>query len=207
MDVETPDVVRVALQSGGPAILLGLHFGAIELPTVFMAHHLGRPVTAPMETVSDPAVARWFRESRSRVGRRPRPGRQRAARPARRAAAGRLRGPRQRPRPDGWRAPRPVLRGTRADPAGRRPPRDRDRRADVRGRLPAHVRRPVRGQAGPRPGAGRGHAPRADDRAHGPDRRHVRDDHRGRPGAVVGRLPPDLAGPRGGQRRRSRRAG
>ncbi len=68
MDVETPDVVRVALQSGGPAILLGLHFGAIELPTVFMAHHLGRPVTAPMETVSDPAVARWFRESRSRVG-------------------------------------------------------------------------------------------------------------------------------------------
>jgi phosphatidylinositol dimannoside acyltransferase len=68
MDVETPEVVRVALQSGGPAILLGLHFGAIELPTVFMAHHLGRPVTAPMETVSDPAVARWFRESRSRVG-------------------------------------------------------------------------------------------------------------------------------------------
>ena len=68
IDIETPDEIREALQSGAPSILVGMHFGAIELPAMYIANALGRKVTAPMEAVSDPALQRWFRESRARVG-------------------------------------------------------------------------------------------------------------------------------------------
>jgi lauroyl/myristoyl acyltransferase len=49
-------------------IVVGMHFGAIELPSVVISHLVGRRVTGPMETVADPAVQRWFVETRSRVG-------------------------------------------------------------------------------------------------------------------------------------------
>ncbi len=49
-------------------ILIGMHFGAIELPIVFVSNLVGRNVTAPMETVSDPGLQHWFVTSRSRVG-------------------------------------------------------------------------------------------------------------------------------------------
>ncbi len=68
MDVETPDDVREALQSGRPIVIIGMHFGAIEMPVVYISQQLGHHVTAPMETVADPALQRWFVESRSRVG-------------------------------------------------------------------------------------------------------------------------------------------
>ena len=68
IDVETPAEVREALESGRPIVLVGLHFGAIELPVVEVSHLVGHPVTAPMETVADPGLQRWFIESRSRVG-------------------------------------------------------------------------------------------------------------------------------------------
>lgn len=68
IDVETPDEVREALESGRPIVLVGLHFGAIELPVVLVSHLVGHPVTAPMETVADPGLQRWFVGSRSRVG-------------------------------------------------------------------------------------------------------------------------------------------
>ncbi len=68
IDVETPDEVREALGSGRPVIIVGMHFGAIELPVVEVSHLVGHRVTAPMETVADPGLQRWFIESRSRVG-------------------------------------------------------------------------------------------------------------------------------------------
>ena len=68
IDLETPDEIREALQSGRPSILVGMHFGAIELPAMYIANALGRPVTAPMEAVADPGLQRWFRETRARVG-------------------------------------------------------------------------------------------------------------------------------------------
>lgn len=68
IDVDTPAEVQEALASGRPVILVGMHFGAIELPTVIASHLLGHSVTAPMETVADPGLQRWFTESRSRVG-------------------------------------------------------------------------------------------------------------------------------------------
>lgn len=67
LDVRDEDAVRVAFTSG-PMILVGMHFGAIELPVVYVSHLVGRNVTAPMETVSDPDLQHWFVTSRSRVG-------------------------------------------------------------------------------------------------------------------------------------------
>ena len=49
-------------------MIVGLHFGAIELPVVYVSNLVGHHVTAPMETVADPALQRWFVASRSRVG-------------------------------------------------------------------------------------------------------------------------------------------
>ena len=68
IDVDTPDEVRDALMTGQPVVIVGMHFGAIELPTVVLSHLVGHRVTAPMETVGDPGLQRWFVESRSRVG-------------------------------------------------------------------------------------------------------------------------------------------
>ncbi len=68
IEVETPDEVQEALSSGRPMVLLGMHYGAIELPAVEVSHLLGHTVTAPMELVADPGLRHWFVASRSRVG-------------------------------------------------------------------------------------------------------------------------------------------
>jgi lauroyl/myristoyl acyltransferase len=68
MSFQTPDEVREAFQSGRQVIVAGMHYGAIELPVVFISSSVGQRVTAPMETLPDPAVARWFESTRSRVG-------------------------------------------------------------------------------------------------------------------------------------------
>jgi KDO2-lipid IV(A) lauroyltransferase len=66
--VETPDVVDRALATGGSVILVGLHFGALELPTLYLAQRSGRPIVVPMETLPDPALQAWLVRTRSRSG-------------------------------------------------------------------------------------------------------------------------------------------
>lgn len=68
IEVETPAEVNEALRSGRPIVLIGMHYGAIELPIVYVSDLVGHAVTAPMELVADPGLRRWFVESRSRVG-------------------------------------------------------------------------------------------------------------------------------------------
>ena len=68
IDIETPEEVTDALRSGRPVIITGMHYGSIEVPTVVVRDMVGHPVTAPMEVVADPALARWFEASRRRVG-------------------------------------------------------------------------------------------------------------------------------------------
>jgi KDO2-lipid IV(A) lauroyltransferase len=68
IDVDSPQEVRDALQSGKPVVIVGMHFGALELPSIVLSSMVGHAVTAPMETVADPGLQRWFVESRSRVG-------------------------------------------------------------------------------------------------------------------------------------------
>ena len=67
LTVETPDVVEEAFTLGRPAIFVGLHFGAIELPALLLASRVGEAV-APMETLDDAELQAWFIRSRGSVG-------------------------------------------------------------------------------------------------------------------------------------------
>jgi KDO2-lipid IV(A) lauroyltransferase len=67
--IETPDVVERAFEDPEqPVVFVALHFGAIELPGLYLARRSGRPATAPMETLADPELQRWFVRTRGRVG-------------------------------------------------------------------------------------------------------------------------------------------
>jgi phosphatidylinositol dimannoside acyltransferase len=65
--IETPDTVAQAFGRGEPVIFVGLHFGAIELPALFLAARVGGAV-APMETVDDPGLQDWFVRTRGAAG-------------------------------------------------------------------------------------------------------------------------------------------
>ncbi len=65
---EDPQLAEAALADDGrPLIIIGLHFGALEIPALW-ATSRGRHITAPMETIDDPHLQRYFQESRSRTG-------------------------------------------------------------------------------------------------------------------------------------------
>jgi len=66
--VETPDAVAEAFASSPPAIFVGLHFGAIELPAVFFSTHVGRESVAPMEELPDRRLHAWFVRTRGAAG-------------------------------------------------------------------------------------------------------------------------------------------
>ena len=65
--VETPEALADAFRPGRSVIFVGLHFGAIELPTFLLSQRPGG-VVAPMETLADPALQAWFVRSRNAVG-------------------------------------------------------------------------------------------------------------------------------------------
>jgi KDO2-lipid IV(A) lauroyltransferase len=65
--IETPETVEDAFAPGRPAIFVGLHFGAIELPALYLASRAGEAV-GPMETLDDPELQAWFVRSRGSVG-------------------------------------------------------------------------------------------------------------------------------------------
>ena len=64
--LETPDTIAEAF-SGGPVIFVGMHFGALELPALFLANRVGGAV-APMETVDEPGLQEWFVRTRGAAG-------------------------------------------------------------------------------------------------------------------------------------------
>jgi len=68
VQIEDEAAVRTALRDGSPVIVVGMHYGAIELPVTILSGVTGHAVMAPMETVDDPALAAWFAASRRRVG-------------------------------------------------------------------------------------------------------------------------------------------
>ncbi len=67
LDIETPDVVARAFEPGRTVMFIGLHFGAIELPALFLASRVGGAV-APMETIDDVALQAWFTRTRGAAG-------------------------------------------------------------------------------------------------------------------------------------------
>ena len=68
VDVQTPELVESVLSADQSDLFVSAHIGAIELPAVFLAARSGRPVTAPMETLGDPALQRWFERTRGVFG-------------------------------------------------------------------------------------------------------------------------------------------
>ena len=67
ISIETPETVEQAFTPGRPAIFVGLHFGALELPALYLASRVGEAV-GPMETLDDPDLQAWFVRSRGSVG-------------------------------------------------------------------------------------------------------------------------------------------
>ena len=58
---------RGVRRRAGRSIFVGLHFGVVELPALFLASRVGGAV-APMETIDDPALQAWFVRTRGAVG-------------------------------------------------------------------------------------------------------------------------------------------
>ena len=68
IDVQTPELVERVLSADVPSLFVTAHLGPIELPAVFLATRSGRRVTAPMETLGDPPLQRWFERTRGVFG-------------------------------------------------------------------------------------------------------------------------------------------
>jgi KDO2-lipid IV(A) lauroyltransferase len=51
-----------------PMIIVGMHFGAIEIPALWATRRFGRRITAPMETVNDPELQAYFERTRGQTG-------------------------------------------------------------------------------------------------------------------------------------------
>jgi phosphatidylinositol dimannoside acyltransferase len=66
--VDNPVDVDAAFAVAGPMIFVGLHFGSLELPGFYLVERSGRPVTAPMEAVAEPAIQAWFVRTRGVIG-------------------------------------------------------------------------------------------------------------------------------------------
>ena len=67
--VETPEAVERTFAPGAPPVVfVGAHFGSIELPGVYLAARTGRRPVAPMETLDDPELQRYFVRTRGAIG-------------------------------------------------------------------------------------------------------------------------------------------
>lgn len=66
--VETPEAVERLLATRGSLALVGMHFGALELPTLYLASRGMKDITVPMEVLGDPALQAWLVETRSKAG-------------------------------------------------------------------------------------------------------------------------------------------
>jgi lauroyl/myristoyl acyltransferase len=68
IEVENPELVEAVLSADQSSLFVSAHLGPIELPAVFLAKRSGRRVTAPMETLGDPALQGWFERTRGVFG-------------------------------------------------------------------------------------------------------------------------------------------
>ncbi len=65
--VENPEEVEACLVPGKALILIGLHFGAIEVPGIYALQHMGK-IVSPMETVANARVQRYLFSTRDTIG-------------------------------------------------------------------------------------------------------------------------------------------
>jgi KDO2-lipid IV(A) lauroyltransferase len=67
LTIESPETVAEAFGSDRAVIFVGLHFGAIELPALYLAARVGGAV-APMETIGDAELQDYFVRTRGAAG-------------------------------------------------------------------------------------------------------------------------------------------
>jgi lauroyl/myristoyl acyltransferase len=67
--VETPESVAECLTERRAMILIGMHFGAIEMPGILAVQGVG-PLVTPMEFVANPRIERYIYSTRAAVGTR-----------------------------------------------------------------------------------------------------------------------------------------
>ena len=67
MLLDTPEVVAEAVVPGKAVLFVGLHFGSVELASLFLAFRVGETVV-PMETIDDPGLQAYFERTRGRAG-------------------------------------------------------------------------------------------------------------------------------------------
>jgi lauroyl/myristoyl acyltransferase len=65
--IETPETVDRAFQPGRGVLFVGLHFGSLELPGLYLASRVGGAV-APMETIDVADLQAWFVRTRGSMG-------------------------------------------------------------------------------------------------------------------------------------------
>ena len=65
--IETPDAVEAAF-AVRPAIFASLHFGSLQATEAILLTRLDTPITAPMETLDDPALQAFMARARSASG-------------------------------------------------------------------------------------------------------------------------------------------
>ena len=68
LEIETTDAVDRAFGPDAPAVLVAMHFGAVEFPALFAVARSGRSIRAPMETIGDPPMQDWLRRTRGSAG-------------------------------------------------------------------------------------------------------------------------------------------
>lgn len=68
IEIETLEAVERVFGSGRPVVFVGAHFGSVELPGVYLAARTGRRPVAPMETLADPELQRYFVRTRGAIG-------------------------------------------------------------------------------------------------------------------------------------------
>ena len=67
LTLEDPSVLATAVIPGNASVFVGLHFGSVELASLFMAFRVGETVV-PMETLDDPGLQAYFERTRGRAG-------------------------------------------------------------------------------------------------------------------------------------------
>ena len=65
--LDTPELIADAVVPGKAVLFVGMHFGSVELPVLFLAFRVGATVT-PMETIDDPNLQAWFERTRGVSG-------------------------------------------------------------------------------------------------------------------------------------------
>jgi lauroyl/myristoyl acyltransferase len=67
LSLDTPEVVAESVVPRKAVLFVGLHFGSVELASLFMAFRVGETVV-PMETLDDPGLQAYFEQTRGLAG-------------------------------------------------------------------------------------------------------------------------------------------